>query len=84
MMPAVGPAMTSLLIRGDENIYPCEIDEVLYQHPKVKDAATVGVAHKLYGEEANRSSCCVMERMRQKRNSSSFATSVGRFQVSEV
>jgi long-chain acyl-CoA synthetase len=38
-------------IRGGENIYPREIDEVLYQHPVVQDAATVGVPDALYGEE---------------------------------
>jgi long-chain acyl-CoA synthetase len=42
---------SDLIIRGGENIYPREIDEVLYQHPKVKDAATIGVADELYGEE---------------------------------
>ncbi len=40
-----------MIIRGGENIYPREIDEVLYRHPKVKDAATIGVADALYGEE---------------------------------
>jgi acyl-CoA synthetase (AMP-forming)/AMP-acid ligase II len=40
-----------MIIRAGENIYPREIDEVLYQHPAVKDAATVGVPHELYGEE---------------------------------
>lgn len=39
------------IIRAGENIYPREIDEVLYQHPKVRDAATIGVPHELYGEE---------------------------------
>src|ERR1041384_2179825 len=42
---------SEMIIRAGENIYPREIDEVLYQHPRVKDAATVGVAHELYGEE---------------------------------
>jgi acyl-CoA synthetase (AMP-forming)/AMP-acid ligase II len=42
---------SELIIRAGENIYPREIDEVLYQHPKIKDAATVGVRHELYGEE---------------------------------
>lgn len=40
-----------MIIRGGENIYPREIDEVLYQHPKVRDAATVGVPDEKYGEE---------------------------------
>ena len=40
-----------MIIRAGENIYPREIDEVLYQHPKVRDAATIGVPDALYGEE---------------------------------
>lgn len=40
-----------MIIRGGENIYPREIDEVLYQHPKVRDAATVGIPDPKYGEE---------------------------------
>jgi acyl-CoA synthetase (AMP-forming)/AMP-acid ligase II len=40
-----------MIIRGGENIYPREVDEVLYQHPQVKDAATVGLPDQLYGEE---------------------------------
>jgi acyl-CoA synthetase (AMP-forming)/AMP-acid ligase II len=42
---------SDMIIRGGENIYPREIDEVLYQHPKIKDAATIGVPDPLYGEE---------------------------------
>jgi long-chain acyl-CoA synthetase len=40
-----------MIIRGGENIYPREVDEVLYRHPKVKDAATVGLPSQLFGEE---------------------------------
>jgi acyl-CoA synthetase (AMP-forming)/AMP-acid ligase II len=40
-----------MIIRGGENIYPREIDEVLYQHPSIEAAAAVGVPDKLYGEE---------------------------------
>ncbi len=43
--------MSDMIIRAGENIYPREVDEVLYQHPKLKDAATIGVPHELYGEE---------------------------------
>ena len=42
---------SDLIIRGGENIYPREIDEVLYQHPAVAAAATIGVPDPLYGEE---------------------------------
>ncbi|HEX3280292.1 MAG TPA: long-chain fatty acid--CoA ligase [Pyrinomonadaceae bacterium] len=42
---------SDMIIRGGENIYPREIDEVLYQHPAVAAAATIGVPHQLYGED---------------------------------
>ena len=42
---------SDMIIRGGENIYPREIDEVLYQHPDVAAAAVVGVPDTLYGEE---------------------------------
>jgi long-chain acyl-CoA synthetase len=42
---------SDMIIRGGENIYPREIDEVLYQHPDIAAAAAVGVPDQLYGEE---------------------------------
>src|SRR5438067_7324707 len=42
---------SDMIIRGGENIYPREIDEVLYQHKMVAAAATIGVPDPLYGEE---------------------------------
>ena len=42
---------SDMIIRGGENIYPREIDEVLYQHPDIAAAAVVGVNDELYGEE---------------------------------
>jgi long-chain acyl-CoA synthetase len=42
---------SDMIIRGGENIYPREIDEVLYQHPAVAAAASIGVPDQLYGEE---------------------------------
>ena len=42
---------SDMIIRGGENVYPREIDEVLYQHPAVAAAATIGVPDQLYGEE---------------------------------
>ena len=42
---------TDMIIRAGENIYPREIDEVLYQHPAVAAAATIGIPDPLYGEE---------------------------------
>ena len=40
-----------MIIRGGENIYPREIEEFLYSHPKVKDIQVVGVPSEKYGEE---------------------------------
>jgi long-chain acyl-CoA synthetase len=42
---------SDMIIRGGENIYPREIDEVLYSHPEVREAAAVGVPDPLYGED---------------------------------
>ncbi len=42
---------SDMIIRGGENIYPREIDEVLYKHPAIAAAAVIGVPDKLYGEE---------------------------------
>jgi long-chain acyl-CoA synthetase len=41
-----------MLIRGGENIYCIEVENVLYDHPAVMDAALVGIPHKTLGEEA--------------------------------
>ena len=43
--------LKEMIIRGGENIYPKEIEELLYTHPAVADAAVVGVPDKFYGEE---------------------------------
>ena len=40
-----------LIIRGGYNVYPREIEEVLYEHPAVQEAAVVGVPHDELGEE---------------------------------
>ena len=40
-----------MIIRGGENIYPREIEEVLYTHPGVLECAVIGVPHEVRGEE---------------------------------
>jgi long-chain acyl-CoA synthetase len=40
-----------LIIRGGYNVYPREIEEVIYEHPAVREAAVVGIAHPELGEE---------------------------------
>jgi long-chain acyl-CoA synthetase len=40
-----------MLIRGGENIYCIEVENVLYEHPAVMDAALIGRPHRSLGEE---------------------------------
>ncbi|MDX6581845.1 MAG: long-chain acyl-CoA synthetase [Solirubrobacterales bacterium] len=40
-----------LIIRGGYNVYPREIEEVIYEHPAVREAAVIGVPHDELGEE---------------------------------
>jgi fatty-acyl-CoA synthase len=40
-----------LIIRGGENIYPREIEEFLYSHPKIEEVQVIGVPDSKYGEE---------------------------------
>ena len=43
--------LKDMIIRGGENIYPKEIEEFLYTHPKVSDVQVIGVPDKAMGEE---------------------------------
>jgi long-chain acyl-CoA synthetase len=40
-----------MIIRGGFNVYPREIEEVLYAHPAIGEVAVIGVAHESHGEE---------------------------------
>jgi long-chain acyl-CoA synthetase len=40
-----------LIIRGGYNVYPREVEEVLYEHPAVQEAAVIGLPHPELGEE---------------------------------
>lgn len=43
--------LKDMIIRGGENIYPREIEEFLYTHPKILDAQVIGIPDEKYGEE---------------------------------
>jgi len=40
-----------IIIRGGENVSPREVEETLYQYPKVAEAGVIGISDKVYGEE---------------------------------
>ena len=40
-----------MILRGGFNVYPREVEEVLYEHPAVVEAAVIGVPHESHGEE---------------------------------
>ena len=42
---------SDMIIRGGENIYPREVDDLLYTHPAVAHAAVIGIPDELYGED---------------------------------
>jgi fatty-acyl-CoA synthase len=48
---AVVGRIKDMIIRGGENVYPREIEEFLYAHPKISDVQVVGVPDERYGEE---------------------------------
>ena len=43
--------LKEMIIRGGENIYPAEIEEFLFTHPKVAQVAVFGIPDELYGEQ---------------------------------
>jgi long-chain acyl-CoA synthetase len=48
-----------MIIRGGYNVYPREIEEVLYQHPAIREAAVIGIPHESLGEEVG--ACVVLK-----------------------
>ena len=55
--------LKDMVIRGGENVYPREIEEFLYRHPKVQDVQVVGVPDQKYGEEL---CACIIVRAGEK------------------
>jgi fatty-acyl-CoA synthase len=48
---AIVGRIKDMVIRGGENVYPREVEEYLYRHPKIVDVQVFGVADARYGEE---------------------------------
>ena len=40
-----------MIIRGGENIYPKELEEIMFRHPAVQEVAVIGMPDRIYGEE---------------------------------
>ena len=43
--------LKDMVIRGGENVYPREVEEFLYRHPKIQEVQVIGVPDRKYGEE---------------------------------
>jgi long-chain acyl-CoA synthetase len=46
-----------MILRGGYNVYPREIEEVLHEHPAVREAAVVGLPHEEHGEGGRGGGC---------------------------
>ena len=57
---SISGRIKDMIIRGGENIYPREIEEFLYTHPKVSEVQVIGVPDGQYGEEV-----CAWIRLRE-------------------
>lgn len=53
-----------MIIRGGENVYPREIEEFLYTHPKIADVQVVGVPDEKFGEEI--AACVILRNPRDR------------------
>lgn len=62
-----------MVIRGGENIYPREIEEFLYRHPKIQDVQVIGIPDQKYGEEL-----CSSKLVRPRSSRRSRASARGR------
>ena len=48
-----------MIISGGENVYPAEVENALYAHPKVADVAVIGIPSEKWGEEVK--ACVVVK-----------------------
>ena len=74
--------LKDMIIRGGENVYPKEIEEFIYTHPKVKDVQVIGVPDEQYGEEIM--ACIILkdgEEMDEKEMKDYIAANMARHKV---
>jgi fatty-acyl-CoA synthase len=69
--------LKDMIIRGGENIYPREIEEFIYTHPKVLDVQVIGVPDEKYGEE-------LVAWIRLKEGTSSTAKEIQEYFVGKI
>ncbi len=46
----IADRIKDMIIKGGENVFPCELEEVMYQHLSIAEAAVIGVPDSVYGE----------------------------------
>jgi acyl-CoA synthetase (AMP-forming)/AMP-acid ligase II len=66
-----------MILRGGYNVYPREIEEVLYEHPAVREAAVVGLPHEEYGEGGRGGGCAQTRRRRERRGTARIRQAAG-------
>lgn len=74
-----------MIIRGGENIYPKEIEEFIYTHPKVSDVQVIGVPDEKYGEEVM--ACIILkegEQMTEQEMKDFIGANMGSSQGAEI
>ena len=67
-----------LIIRGGYNVYPREVEEVLYEHPAVQEAAVVGVPDDALGEEVGAAVVLKQGRVARRRRAEGLRQGAGR------
>ncbi|MGH2466112.1 MAG: class I adenylate-forming enzyme family protein, partial [Candidatus Limnocylindrales bacterium] len=71
----IGGRAKDVIIRGGENVYSVEVEDVLYEHPAVAECVVIGVPHPVLGEEVG---AVIVPRAGQSVTAEELAAHVGR------